>query len=272
MIVRGAIAAVGFSLLALVLVHAKWMIKPPTRVPSGEVHVFLLAGQSNMLGRAPYDGLGDYQDSKVYDWNGERFQQAESPLSGANEGSMGLTVTFADQYLLAHKHVDALAFVQSAVGGTGLNRVDRNWNPGDAVYENAIAEVNSALIANPSFAFKGILWHQGERDDAMSEHDYALAWDRMVSDMRKRIVGADATTPVVLGQIWPTEGEGVRAAIAATPNRMHAAALVTIEGTRQFDDLHFDARSLRILGKRYYEAFSSLQNEVPVAEDAVRQN
>lgn len=231
----------------------------PAATPTGTVHVFLLAGQSNMLGRATFDDNGDYATGRVFDWTGSDFRQATSPLTNADAGDMGLTITFTDDYLAANPGVDAVALVQMAVGGTSIT----TWNDGDTNHENAVTEVNQALAAYSNYSLEGGLWHQGEADDALTEASYASQLDAIISAWRSSLTGASASTPFVVGQIFADEGAGPRAALADTPNRVAYTGFADIDSLTQFDGVHFDAASLRTLGERYYTAFANALTNAP---------
>ncbi len=238
----------------------------PAETPAGSVHVFLLAGQSNMVGQPTYDGLGEYA-SNVYDWTDDDYQLATSPLTGAAAGDMGLSITFTEDYLAANPDVDAVALVMKAQNGTGFN--GGHWNQGDTVYTNAITEINQATTDYSDHTFIGILWLQGEADDAMSQSAYAAALDQMISDMRSDINGASSTTPFVLGQINDNEPQSTRDAVSDTPNRVPYTDVASSSGLTLIDASHYDAASLRTLGSRYEDSLIVAQSAAVARPDQV---
>ena len=246
------------------------------RSPAGSraTHVFLLAGQSNMVGRADHDGGPDYPDRTLQWDRAGNLVAASSPLDhvDAQPGDMGLPVQFAIDYHAQNPGVQ-LVFVPSAAGGTGFH--DSRWNKGDDLYEEAVARSNAAMEALPGAVFAGILWHQGETD-AGTEADanaYAAALDTMIAHMRADIVAARASTPFVAGQLYIAGGpaDTVRAALADLPNRVAATSLAGSNALTSFDALHFDAPSLRALGSRYVTALAVAKTgseAVPLAVQA----
>jgi hypothetical protein len=220
-------------------------------------HVFLLAGQSNMVGRADFDGGAGYPDGSLQWSQSGGLVPAAPPLDHVDPhaGDMGLAVQFAIDHAAAHPNA-ALVFVPSACGGSGFK--DGRWTKGGDLYEAAVARANAAMAVLPDAIFAGILWHQGETD-AQTQDDadgYAAALDAMIADMREDVTAADATTPFVAGQLHMAGGaaDSVRAALADLPNRMDYTGFAGSEGLSAFDGIHFDAPSLRALGARYLAA------------------
>ncbi len=240
---------------------AKWGI--PIR--TDDYDVFLLAGQSNMIG---FDGDGnvDGPDTRIFEVDRDgsydkRIILAEQPLKhwAGSVGDIGLGYTFAEKYI-ADNPTKKVILVPAGRGSTGLvNTAD--WNKGDTEYEDAIDRVNEAMsFGTGTKTFKGILWHQGEQDSAQDPATYEAALDQMISDMRADISGASASTPFILGQLAPDfSATAIKASIADTPNRVANTAFVDNTGLDdEGDNIHYDAASLRILGQRYYDAFLTL--------------
>jgi len=231
-------------------------------------HVFLLAGQSNMVGRASYDGGPKYP--------AVARQVARSPggLSGAAEGAvvtidgatqldhvpttsageMGLAMQFAIDYAAANPGVD-LVFLPEADGGTGFQGGHWTVDGTDNQYDWAVTRANALFAANPTFQFKAILWHQGEVD--AGNPDYADQLDALIEGFRADIAAASPDTPFILGQLLNRTGT-IQTIIADTPNRVEATAVVDSEGLSGIDTQHFDAASLRTLGSRYASAYAAL--------------
>jgi Carbohydrate esterase, sialic acid-specific acetylesterase len=233
----------------------------------------LLIGQSNMSGRgqkykAAIDGV---QEARIAQWSrqgtvvpaSERLQHADW-VEGATEVGMG--TSFARAYVSVLAPQRNVLLVPSAYGGTGFS--SNNWNPGDAIYEQAISRITAALAANPGNCLAAVLWHQGENDaGVMTQQTYATALDRMITDLRTRVPGA-RSTPFVLGEFTPEWIAAVPAAqqiidaINDTPNRLRYTAVAPSAGllsnTRVGinDIVHFDARAMRTYGNRYFKALT----------------
>jgi hypothetical protein len=145
------------------------------RPPDPAVHVFLLAGQSNMVGadaRAeridtfpPFLGAGGPQESVLYRYSVGNIEsvgwEALRPVRG---GEFGPELTFARKIKPALR--GRIAIVKCAVGGTTLAV---QWDPDTGpLYAKAIGLTRSALADLRAHGLKvsldGVLWHQGEND------------------------------------------------------------------------------------------------------------
>ena len=236
------------------------------------VHVFLLVGQSNMVGRPTFDGGEGYPDGTLqypkatgYDsgYTDTTTIAASPPLQhwDATAGDMGLALQFAIDY---HQQTNAqVVLIPAADGGTGF--AANNWNPGNPQYEHAINATNALMAANPDWLLKGILWHQGESD--ASNASYYHQFYRIVQLMREQIVVADETTPFIVGQLFigNTSTAIVRNSnvISVTPQYNYHTAFVSSNQLTSYDNLHFDAASLRTFGSRYNDAIPAALTNTP---------
>lgn len=231
-----------------------------------ETHVFLLAGQSNMVGRPTFDGgagypAGTLQVARTGAASGGTDGQlvaAADPLDhwAAQAGDMGLANQFVNDYMAENPGI-TVVLVPAAKGGAGF--VDNHWNPGDDLYADAVARVNALMAANPGFLFKGILWHQGEREVSGGNPaaTYQAQLDATLVGFRNDIVAASSATPIVLGGLLPSafDGNAIQSVIYDTANRVPYTYVASSAAlTDQGDNLHFNAASLRTLGARYATA------------------
>lgn len=243
----------------------KWGIP----LPGDDYDVFLLAGQSNMVGFNG-DGTVDGPDPRVFeiDRSGnatldKRIKLAEQPLQhdGGSVGDIGLGYTFAEKYIEDNPNKKVI-LVPVARGTTGFSTGEWTVTTG-ARYQDAVDRANEVMsYGSGTKTFKGILWHQGEQDSSMTEAAYAAALDAMVVGLRADITGA-SSAPLVVGDLVPgwnlPNSQSVRDALADTPSRDANSAFVASTGlTDGGDGVHFDAPSLRTLGQRYYDAFKAL--------------
>lgn len=228
--------------------------------------IILMAGQSNMAGRAPYDS-GTVHPDYTLQWTqaGALADLTGNALDhpGMTATNMGVDISFAEDYRAANP-LSNLVFIPEASGSTGFS--DNNWNQGDVEYTAAVAATNAAIAAIPNSRIVAIMWLQGEQDanDSRTEAQYAGDLDAMIAAMRTDITGA-TNVPFVAGQIpnisgtfFPTQAE-IRAAITDLPNRVLNTAVTTNTGlTKLGDGLHYDAASLRVMGSRMFTALNSL--------------
>jgi hypothetical protein len=237
-----------------------------------ETHVFVLIGQSNMVGRGTYDGLGDYP-AGVLQWgqSTETLTPAVSPLDHWNEqpDTMGLSLQFITEYAAANPGVQ-IVVAPMAEGGTGFYQGD--WIvPSGPNYTWAVSSLNNLFAQYPAFQLKGFLWHQGEGDVANGSGAYAANLDALIDALRTNVTAASASTPFICGGL--TSGTADRSVIntilSQTPDRRPYTAFAVGNNLTLFDGTHFDAASLRTLGSRYFAQLDDAVGNVPRAPNQV---
>ncbi|MDV7141143.1 sialate O-acetylesterase [Tropicimonas sp. TH_r6] len=251
------------------------MVRPITGSQT-TTQVIILAGQSNMVGRASFDGGASYPDGVAqYDRNGQ-IVAASAPLDhhDAIAGDMGLDLQFAIDFKAAYPNVD-LVFLPAAQGGTGFS--DGQWGVGEPLYADLVTRANALFADNPSFQLGAILWHQGERDSGLASYRDEL--EATIVGLREEIAVASSATPFILGELLPdfsdasAENAAVNTTIQDVPNRMmYTATVDTTEPTRLAsigDGLHFDAASLRLIGSRYFDALPVARANKPTVPGIV---
>lgn len=240
--------------------------EPPEQAEP-ESHIIILAGQSNMVGRATFDG-GTTHPAIVVQYNqAGQFVPATNPLDHVDPqvGDMGLDISFTQDYLANNPNVYELILVPCADGGTGFN--NNNWNPGDGLYEAMVTRVNEVVAAKPESIVKAFLWHQGE-SDRTNNINYVSNWKAMMADATARINGLTDETPVVVGGLFDA-GQGFRdmsQLLAGIAQARTYTAFADASDLTSFDNLHFDSASLRTLGSRYAAGVESAKINSSVAE------
>lgn len=224
--------------------------------------IFLLMGQSNMAGRGLLEDVEPIRDERIRAFQDGRWAVAEEPLHHDNPtAGIGLAMSFARSVLEANPGTD-IGLVPRAVGSTPLAR----WMPGADLYEGAM---DVAREAARDGAIKAVLWHQGEHD-SKSEVDassYLRRFTAMVTTLREQL-GAPSL-PVILGELGAYLSERpdfphfriVNEELRKVPDALPHSAFVSGQGlTDPGDNLHYDSRSLRVLGQRYADAYLGLQS------------
>lgn len=256
--------------------------------------IILLAGQSNMAGRgaipSPIDPDGA-PDAAIKMWdpvNG--IVTAKDPIIHPEKGSkptqVGMGMTFAKSYLSRIRMTGypnrKILLVGAAWGGTSFT--DGRWlvtqdpNVGGDLYRGAVTRANAAiaaaLAAEPTSAFKGILWHQGESDmvGVSGASSYASNHTTLMKALRKDINGA-ANAPIVVGEmtpcLWaqcessvrPISGQDRQTMLNyihhihdALPNAAWVSS-AGLSGNGSGDQIHFNRVSQRELGRRYFAKY-----------------
>lgn len=236
----------------------------PALPPADRLDLYLLMGQSNMIGRdtrmAPSDRRTD-PHILAMDKEG-RWQLAADPLphEGMSNG-VGLGMSFA-RHMRKLTPDRSIGLIPTAVGGSPLSQ----WVKGGELYEKAVRRAREAKKAG---RLAGVLWHQGETDTG--DKELAATYQRrltgMIADLRRDLGEPDL--PVVVGALGAFLDEGkwpfvpqVNQALADLLQRVPRTAFVGSEGLTDLGDrVHFDARSARELGRRYAQSMAKLRQD-----------
>ena len=221
--------------------------------------VFLLAGQSNMAGRAPLDDRAGRTDPRILQFNAEGvWIPATDPLHPPQLGFAGTGPGMSFAWTVAEALPGhEIRLIPSALGATPLAR----WESDGDLFQNAANRLRLALAEGESLA--GILWHQGETD-ARTEAEAATYEARLETAVRAwRALPGGAQAVFVCGELGrflsPTDFPGaarVNAALRNLASRIPLSACVSSTGLADKGDRkHFDTLAQRELGRRYAEAF-----------------
>ena len=230
-------------------------------------HSILIIGQSNMAGRGIIEDAPklDTSGGKLKVLRNGRWQTMFRPVNFDRPFSgTCLVESFAKLYSLDHPDVD-VGVIPCADGGTMLNQ----WAVGDMLYTNAVNQAKLALRTSHLIA---ILWHQGESDCA--EHlypHYLEKLNKIMASLRHELGAEDV--PIIVGGLGdfivnykadPTliNYKKINEALTLFAKTTHRAAFASAEGLSSNPDyLHFNHESLQEFGKRYYEAFLSVEDK-----------
>lgn len=139
------------------------------------------------------------------------------------------------------------------------------------LYEHAVTAANSVLSL-PELEgcnLVAILWHQGETDRINVQ--FARHFYYMIQKMRHDITGANQDTPFIMGEVaqtYPNWSRWLQAVHEHTPNvnyntafvRSNAAPDSNNQSLDTYDNTHFVATDVDILGKRYFTAFKEVKD------------
>lgn len=234
-----------------------------TAFAEGKMKVFILAGQSNMDGRADIKDLP--AELKTSPANVRIFRVGKwvevTPLAEAKQ--------FGPEFAFAHAIGKALpketvGIVKFALGGTSLDMWGApGYDKKDCLYQRMMALVKAAL-ATGNVEVAGVLWMQGESDAEKKElgEAYAANFAGLIARLRQDLNAPNL--PFLFGQIQvPTRGfdykDAVLKAQADTAVKVHDTAFVSTDGLPQKPDhLHFNAEGQTGLGARFAEAWVKL--------------
>lgn len=219
--------------------------------------VFVLAGQSNMVGRGKPSSAGTQNTNPdiLIQRNGV-WQVASDPLGDPSnrESGVGPGMTFALS-VLQHRPEETIGLIMCAVGGTDMTE----WLPSGDLYPRCIADAQEA--GEP---VGGILYLQGESD--ANDPDQAATWkdkfERMLAAFRRDL---GPSVPFALGQIGHIEDHGGYYPWAPQVREAQAEAaaenglpLVVTEDLPLQDDVHFTVDAYKTIGYRFGDAWWSL--------------
>ncbi len=179
-------------------------------------------------------------------------------MAGTIHRSCGvsLAASFADDY--AAYSAEEVGLIPCANGGTAIQQ----WQPGTNLYDQAVFY---GRLAMRDTELAGILWHQGEQN-AMEQEDAEAHCERTrhaLTSLRKDL-GAEHI-PLLIGELGEFTvdtlpyrqivNDGLKRLAGELPN----SAFVSAAGlTGREDRVHFDSKSLRTFGHRYFDAYRVL--------------
>lgn len=282
------------AVAALALSLGACLVPPAARVPAADVRqgeanastqvdketmVFLLIGQSNMVGKPvaePEDEVEDarvrvlaYEDcprlGRVYD----HWYTAKPPLhicyGGLGPGDYfgkALAAAYPNATIalvpLAIPGVDIDFFVKGAVSKRRKEfRIppDDHWS---GAYDWVIER---ARLAQRSGTLRGIIFHQGESDTGSEE--WIEKVKTMVANLRADLGAGDL--PFVAGELLREGccGQWHNPLVKRLAKVIGNSRVVSSQGLSGLDVAHFDLRSQRELGKRYAAAMIELLGPAP---------
>ncbi len=238
-------------------------IKDGVNIGGADLRSFLMIGQSNMAGRGDLSEVEPINNFRCYMFRMGRFQKMREPLNfdrAIDISGISLGASFADEF--AKHYATRVGMIPCADGGTRLDE----WLPGTPLYDHAVF---MARLAMRSSTFGGILWHQGESDCTCDEDvdSYKEKFIHMISSMRKEL-NAEGL-PLIMGELsgslacpwydFSSRPARLNKIFREIRDELPMCALVSSEGLTLKDDLlHFDAKSQREFGKRYFEAYKNI--------------
>ncbi len=221
-----------------------------------DLDIYLLIGQSNMAGRAPYSEAHGQPIDGVYLLNGsDTWEAATNPLNrystirkeiGMQKMNPGYGFSIAMREARPHQ---TLGLIVNAKGGTKIEQ----WAKGTEFYAEAIRRTQIALKDG---TLKGILWHQGEANS--NDPDYINKITQLIADLRADLNAPEV--PFIAGQINTSGDYLFNSLILELPDQVPHTAVVSNQGLTAMDRWHFDHDSMILLGERYAEKMLELQD------------
>lgn len=233
---------------------------------SGSMHLFLLAGQSNMAGRGRVadEDRTAHPRVRMFSRDSQWVSAIEpmhfdKPIAGVGPGrSFGVAIADADASI-------DVGLVPTAVGGSPVTA----WEPG-VLYPETGAHpwddsIRRAKAAMQAGQFKAILWHQGEADaNPGAAPLYEQRLRALIARFRTEL--GNPSLPFIVGQLgrfpgrtWTDAYIQVDAAHRRIAADVPNVAFVSSDGLGDNgDNLHFSADAAREFGRRYAAAYLTM--------------
>jgi Carbohydrate esterase, sialic acid-specific acetylesterase len=209
--------------------------------------VFVLAGQSNMVGVGTPLSLASPPNPRLLEWGPAGWHVAADPLDPTS--GIGPGMTFGLQLVNRQPGV-TVGLVMCAARGTSINK----WQPGRSLYQRCIASVRAAggVVA-------GVLFMQGEAE-ASQDTDAATWLEKfraMLAAWRRDLGSGPLFLLGQIGSLDPTAFPAqthVRDAQAEAARTEPGVCLVHTSDLPN-DGLHFTVPAYRVIGARFAVAW-----------------
>jgi hypothetical protein len=234
--------------------------------------IFLLAGQSNMSGRASLTGLPAFEHadrvkafSNAWSWQGGA-EPVDSPFGQVDtvsldiDAGVGPSMAFADALADAYPEIE-VGLVPCAFGGSTLNAWGRNLSR-SSLYGSMIARAQEAAKHG---VIKGVIFYQGENDADTLDHaeTWAARCYDLIDDIRSDL--AIPALPFIVTVLGPDPGHPsfpYHAEVQASQEGMSGDGLAVVTAadlTGQIGDvIHLNTASQMVLGQRYATAMQAM--------------
>lgn len=230
--------------------------------------VFLLAGQSNMVGQGTTSELASYYHR---DPSNVSFYFNGYKTSLSRFKHFGPEIGFAHE--IARRYPSyKIKLIKFAVGGTSMFAWHPQWNAvkanstrngsAGALFKKLIKTAKIPFDENES-VFAGFLWMQGEQDAKypVAAQQYATNLNSFVSALRHELKAPK--TPFLMGSVNPPltlfpATAAVQHAQKLAQHRIRNCHLVkTADLDKRNDLLHYNTQGQIELGKRFAQAYAS---------------
>jgi hypothetical protein len=247
----------------------------------GQMSLFILAGQSNMVGWAPIPEHEEinpriYVFSNDYHWRIAR-EPVDNAYNQVDQVSLdriaffGSSLAFASASLERHPDI-VIGLIPCAKNSSAIAQWQRNLSD-QSLYGSCLKR---ARAASPMGHFSGILFLQGETDaqdpvlypqPEPQPFDWDPLFSAFITDLRNDL--QEPELPVVFAQLGsdPLSKDFPNWKIVQQQQSsidLPMTAMITTDDLPLLDGLHFTADSYRTIGKRFADAYWDLVEQAPV--------
>jgi len=225
---------------------------------SAKVRVYILAGQSNMMGKGK-----TYQLPPAYKRQpaNVKFYYQGRPRQLARYSHFGPEVSFAHEISRALPN-DTHIIIKHAATGSSIQQ----WLPGTGLFESMLRQRGFVKVSQKTpelnaFKVDAIIWMQGEADARTRQNAtrYEGSLKRFIAGLRDKLNSPQST--FIMGEINPDDPafsmtETVQQAQKKIQQSLPNVKLVSTKGLGKiYDHVHYDAMGQMELGKRFARAY-----------------
>ena len=246
-----------------------------------QMRLFILVGQSNMVGWAPIPE-GEKSSPQVYVFSNDyHWRIASEPIESAfNQvdkvsedriAGFGPSLAFALSSLERHPEI-VIGLIPCAKNASGIIEWQRNRSD-QTLYGSCLKR---ARAASPMGQISGILFFQGEADalDPVQYPDpkphpeeWASLFSTFVTEFREDL--NQPNLPVIYAQIGSTSSPEAFINWEIVKEQQASASLpmtimITTDDLPLMDGVHFTTDSYRIIGSRFADAYWNLMDLKPI--------
>jgi hypothetical protein len=229
----------------------------PAQEKEKPLKVFILAGQSNMLGKAKVGELPDElkaeQPKVLYSLNGKGWTPLCPPKK--DDATVGPEISFGKE--MSSKLNEPIGIIKQAIGGTNLAK---DWDPNDPkyLYSNLLAKVVAAKQTRP-VEIVGMCWLQGENDAKHEEMANAYGDNLAKFILRARKDFDSPNMFFVAGRVNPAYPYVNAVRLAQEKCQVPGYAFVDCDKLPKLqDNLHYDTKGVVELGTKFADAMLDL--------------
>ena len=253
-------------------------VLPTAEIPQvyrGQLNLFILVGQSNMVGWAPIPAE-QKTDSRIYVFgNDYRWRVADEPIDDAYNqvdevsedriAGFGPALAFAFASLDRHPEA-AIGLIPCAKNSSAIKQWQRNLSD-QTLYGSCLKR---ALAASTMGHISGILFLQGETDaqnptlypePEPHPFDWGFLFTAFITDFRNDL--QEPELPIIFAQLGrdPLSNDFSNWKVVQEQQssiNIPMTAMITTDDLALLDGVHFTAESYQTVGRRLAEAYWEL--------------
>lgn len=240
-----------------------FFLTSPIRAEVSKERVFILAGQSNMMGRGRTADLPEHlkeQPKNIsFYTHGRKSKIAKYNMFGPEvQFSHAMSKTFPN---------DKIVIIKSVASGSAISE----WLPGAPLYQGLLRQIG--FVTDPAATnIEAIVWMQGETDARNTEtaEKYEGNLKIFIASLRKDLKAENV--PFILGRItqkdinFPMEKQIRAAQDQIGKENPNIIVIPTDDITKIYDKVHFDAKGQVELGRRFAIGFIKKRKELMLSQ------